>query len=62
MAGYNNVGNEVCVYVQVCMDDFSTLVKILKFDLKECLSDVNITILNDKLMESNETFLQAAVE
>ena len=31
--------------------------KILKFDLNESLIDVNITILNDELMESNETFV-----
>ena len=30
--------------------------KILEFDLKESLIDVNITILNNELMESNETF------
>ena len=38
-------------------EDFSILVKILKFDLNESLIDVNITILNDEVMESNETFV-----
>ena len=31
--------------------------KILEFDLNESLIDVNITILNDEVMESNETFV-----
>ena len=31
--------------------------KILEFDLNERLIDVNITILNDELMESNESFV-----
>jgi hypothetical protein len=35
-------------------EDFRTLVNILQF---ESLIDVNITILNDELMESNETFV-----
>ena len=35
-------------------EDFRTLVNILEF---ESLIDVNITILNDELMESNETFV-----
>ena len=29
----------------------------MNFDLNESLIDVNITILNDELMESNETFV-----
>ena len=39
------------------MEDFSTLVKILEFDFNQSLIDVNVTILNDELMESNETFV-----
>ena len=39
------------------MEDFSTLVKILEFDFNQSLIDVNVTILNDELIESNETFV-----
>ena len=35
-------------------EDFRTLVNILEF---ESLIDVSITIFNDELMESNETFV-----
>ena len=38
-------------------EDFSTLVKILKFDLNESVIDINITILNDEVMESNESIV-----
>ena len=31
--------------------------KILKFNLNESLIDVNISILNDEVIESNETFV-----
>ena len=45
------------IYINAAEEDFSTLVKILEFDLNESLIDVNITILIDELMESNETFV-----
>ena len=44
-------------FINAAKKDFSTLVKILEFDLNERLIDVNITILNDELMESNESFV-----
>ena len=37
-------------------EDFHTLEQTLKFRSDESLIDVNITIINDELIESNETF------
>ena len=38
-------------------EDFLTLTEILNFSSDESHIDVNITIINDELAESNETFV-----
>ena len=38
-------------------EDFLTLIEILNFPPDDSLIDVNITIINDELTESNETFV-----
>ena len=39
------------------MEDFQTIIEIVEFTSGDNLIDVNITIINDELIESKETFV-----